>query len=92
MNMVGDLLLFCLDVCFWTIIVSVVMSWLIAFEVINIRNPQAANLVRLLDKITDPVYKPLRRYVPPIGGLDLTPIIVIFGIIILQNLVGRMFF
>lgn len=69
------------------ILLQVVISWLIVFEVINVRNEQAQNLISLLQKATDPVYKPLRKYVPPIGGIDITPIIVIFGISLLQRLV-----
>ncbi len=92
MQAIGGLLLFLLDVCFWIIIVQVVISWLIAFEVINIRNPQAANFVRLIDRITDPVFRPLRKVIPPVAGIDLTPIIVIFAIYLLKSLVASIFF
>lgn len=88
---IGQLLLFLLDVCFWIIIAQVVVSWLIAFEVINVRNAQAANLIRLMERITAPIYNPLRKYVPPVAGIDLTPIIVIFVIYLLKNLVIKMF-
>lgn len=89
---IGNLLLFLLDVCFWIIIVQVVLSWLITFEVINIRNPQAANFVRLIDKITAPIYTPLRKVIPPIAGIDITPIIIIFAIYLLKSLVASLFF
>ena len=92
MAFLGQLMILALDIYIWVIIASVVTSWLIAFEVIRVSNPQAANIVRLLGKLTDPVYKPIRKYVPPIAGLDLTPIIIIFGIYVLQNLIARMFF
>lgn len=92
MGAIGNLLLFLLDVCFWIIIVQVVLSWLITFEVINIRNQQAANFVRLIDRITAPIYTPLRKFVPPIAGIDLTPIIVIFAIMLLKSLVASVFF
>lgn len=87
MAMIGEILLLILEVFFWIIIAQVVVSWLIAFDVINIRNPQAANLVRLLNKATDWVFAPLRRFIPPIGGIDITPIVVIFGIYLLQHLI-----
>ena len=74
-----------LTIFYWIIIAQVIVSWLIAFEVINIRNPQARNLIELMHKITNPVYKPLRKYIPPIAGIDITPIIVIIGIIILRD-------
>ncbi len=92
MDLIANLLLFALEVYFWIIITSVVISWLIAFEVINTRNPQAANIVRMLEKATEPVYKPIRKVIPPLGGIDITPIIVIFGIYLARNLVVRLMY
>ncbi|MBI2234098.1 MAG: YggT family protein [Micavibrio aeruginosavorus] len=91
MSLIGSLLHFVLEVYFWIIIVQVAVSWLIAFGVINTGNPQARNLLGLLDKATEPVFKPLRKYVPPIGGIDITPIIIILGIFVLQNIIARVF-
>ena len=79
--LIGKILLLLLDVVFWVIIIQVILSWLVAFDVVNVRNPQAANLVRLFEKLTGPIYRPLRRYIPPIAGIDITPIIIIIGII-----------
>lgn len=87
MILIGKILLFALEVYFWIIIIQVVLSWLIAFEVINIKNPQAANFVRMLEKATEPVYRPLRKYIPAIGGIDITPIIVIFAIYLLKDII-----
>ena len=70
---------------------QVVLSWLIAFEVINVRNAQAQNLIQLLNRITDPVFKPLRKIIPAIAGIDITPIIIIFAISILQSFIARIF-
>lgn len=92
MYFIGKILMLFLDVCFWIIIIQAVLSWLVAFEVVNLRNPQAANFMRLLDKITDPVFKPLRKIIPPIAGIDITPIFVIVGIAILQRMVEYLFF
>lgn len=92
MAAIGSFLFFLLNVAFWIIIIQVVLSWLITFEVINIRNPQAANFVRLIDRITAPVFNPLRRLVPPIAGIDITPIIVIFAIYLLKSIVASVFF
>lgn len=92
MVLLGEICMLLLDICFWIIIVQVVLSWLITFEVINIRNPQAANFVRLVDRITAPVYKPLRKVIPPIAGIDITPIILIFAIYLLKSLVASIFF
>jgi len=88
----GQLLIFLLNVYFWIIVIQVALSWLIAFNVVNTSNPSARNFIDLLNKVTDPVFKPLRKYVPPIGGIDITPIVVIFGIFLLQRLVAGLFF
>lgn len=92
MSPIGQILLFLLNAYFYIIVIEVVVSWLLVFEVINVRNQQAQNLVRLLRKLTDPVMTPIRKYVPPIGGIDISPIIVIFLIFMLQNLIARVFF
>lgn len=75
----------------WVIILYVAVSWLIAFRVLDTRNPQARNLVALLNKVTDPVMRPVQKYVPPIAGIDLTPIIVLVGLQILDSLVWQVF-
>ena len=64
------------------------MSWLIALDIVKAGNDAAIRLMAFLKKATDPVYKPVQKYVPPIGGLDLTPLVVIIGI---QLVVGLMF-
>lgn len=87
MAMIGELLSLAIEIYIYIIIVQVAVSWLIAFEVINIENHQARNLVRLLERVTEPVYKPLRKYIPPIGGIDITPIIVILGLSLIQRYV-----
>ena len=61
----------------WAIIISAVMSWLVAFDVINLRNQFAYNVVRFLDAVTRPVLRPFQRIIPPLGGVDISPIIVI---------------
>jgi YggT family protein len=78
------------DIYIWIVIASAAVSWLIAFDVINVKNEQAANLVSLLNRLTEPVYKPIRKYIPPLGGVDVTPIVIIFLIIILRNIIIRL--
>ena len=72
------------DIYVFVIIAQVAVNWLMIFDVINTKNEQAQNLVKLLKKATDPVYKPLRKYIPPIGGIDITPIIVLLGLSIIR--------
>ena len=92
MAFIGKLLILALDVYSWIIIASVVISWLVAFEVVNVRNDQAANLIRLLDRATEKPYAFLRRYIPAIGGIDLSPIILLLGIYIAKEAVYSLFF
>ena len=61
----------------WVIIIAVVMSWLVAFGVVNTFNPFGRAVVRFLDAATEPVFRQVRRVIPPIGGLDLSPLIVL---------------
>ena len=91
MVLIGTILIYALKIFFWIIIMQVVLSWLIAFEVINVRNAQAQNLIQLLNRITDPVFKPLQKIIPAIAGIDITPIIIIFAISILQSFIARIF-
>ncbi len=86
MHMLINLLNLAINIYIVVIVIQVAVSWLIAFEVIDARNEQAQNLIGLLKKLTDPVYKPLQKYIPPIGGIDITPLIVIIILSILQNL------
>ena len=61
----------------YAIIVSAVMSWLVAFDVINLRNPFVANIARFLDAVTRPILRPVQRFIPALGGVDISPIIVL---------------
>ena len=74
-----------LTVLWWFIIAQAVMSWLIAFNVINTHNDFVAQLWMMLDRITEPLYRPFRRIMPDFGGLDLTPMVVLILIIILDG-------
>ena len=87
MSLIFYLISLAISIYILIIIIQVAVSWLISFEVINTENEAAKNLVNLLKKATDPVYKPIRKYVPPIGGIDLTPLIVIILLQLLEYVV-----
>jgi YggT family protein len=70
------------------IIAAVVMSWLVAFGVLNTYNPFARSLIRMLDALTEPVFRQVRRIIPPLGGLDLSPLIVLIALQALKMLVN----
>ncbi|MGH1375620.1 MAG: YggT family protein [Alphaproteobacteria bacterium] len=86
MYILFSLIAFCVHLYIFAIILQVAMSWLIAFEIVRAENEAAQNLTALLKKITDPVFIPIRKYVPPIGGIDITPLIVIIGLQILAGI------
>jgi YggT family protein len=69
------------------VLLAVVASWLIAFGVLNTRNDLARSLINFLDALTEPVFRRVRRIVPPIGGIDLSPMIVFIVLIAIQKLV-----
>jgi YggT family protein len=61
----------------WLIIANAIISWLMAFDVINMRNRTVYQIVTFLNRITAPILRPLRRFIPPLGGIDITPVILI---------------
>ncbi|MBL8641169.1 MAG: YggT family protein [Alphaproteobacteria bacterium] len=89
MIFLAELLSFLIKTYIFVIILHIGISWLIVFKVIDVNNPQARNLIALLQKATDPVMKPVQRYIPPIGGIDLTPVVVIIGLQILNSMVWK---
>lgn len=74
------------------IIISVVFSWLYAFNIVNPRNRFIAVIGKFLYQMTEPVYRPIRRLLPRTGSLDFSPLIVILAIYILQEIIGRMMY
>ena len=78
-----------LSLVWWVFLVMIIMSWLISFNVINTRNQFVAGLWRAINQITDPILRPIRRIIPPMGGLDLSPIEVFVIIFILQQLIAN---
>ena len=72
------------------VIVNAVLSWLIAFDVINTRNRMMNNVVRTLDALTDPLLRPIRRVLPNLGGIDISPIILLLLLQFLRLLVHRL--
>lgn len=70
----------------WVLVISVVASWLVAFNVINTRNRFVHIVIDVLTRLTEPVLAPIRRLLPNMGGLDLSPIILYFLLWFLQSL------
>lgn len=74
-----------LNLVWWVFLIMIIMSWLISFNVINTRNQFVAGVWRVVNAITEPILRPIRRIIPPMGGLDLSPIVVFVIIFFLQN-------
>jgi YggT family protein len=75
----------------YIVIAGAVMSWLIAFNVVNINNRFVYSFAQALNSLTEPVYRQIRKVIPTMGGLDLSPVIVIFGLIFLRDLMWEIF-
>ena len=80
---------YALDLYKWVIIVGAVMSWLVAFNVVNIRNDAVRSIWNTLTALTEPVLRPIRRYLPNMGGVDISPVIAIFIIILIQLYIDK---
>jgi YggT family protein len=84
---VVQLVLVVLDIFVWLLIASAIMSWLFAFGVVNARNQFVRMVGEFLYRITEPVLRPVRRVIPNIGGIDVSPIVVILLVFFLQTLI-----
>ena len=76
-----------LNILTWIIIIQAVLSWLVAFNVINTYNDFVRQLLYALDRITEPLYRPIRKVMPDFGALDLSPLVVLLLIYILRNII-----
>jgi YggT family protein len=92
MTSLYQILMLILDIAWLIIIVHVIMSWLINFQVLNLRQPLVASIWDGLNRLLEPVYGRVRRLLPQMGGLDLAPLLVLIAVyalrIILQNNAG----
>jgi YggT family protein len=74
-----------LQVVMWIIILQAILSWLVAFNVVNTHNSSVRSFLYALDRLTEPMYRPIRKILPDFGGLDFSPMVVLLLIIILKN-------
>jgi YggT family protein len=87
MRAVLEIILLILDLYVWLLIASAILSWLIAFNVVNTRNALVAGIAEFLYRITEPLLAPIRSFMPNFGGLDISPIILILIIYLIQKLI-----
>lgn len=92
MQSLFQILMLILDVVWFIIIAHVIMSWLINFQVLNYRQPLVGQIWEGLSRLLEPIYGPIRRILPTMGGLDLAPLVALIGVyalrIILANNAG----
>ena len=83
-----DIIDMILQLLVWIIIVQVILSWLVAFNVINTSSNFVRTVLDGLDRLTAPLYRPIRKIMPDFGGIDFSPIVLILAIQIVRRLVG----
>jgi YggT family protein len=85
------LILTIIDVYFWIILATVILSWLVAFNVVNRTNPYVRQIGYALQRLTEPLLKPIRRLLPDLGGIDISPIVLLIGLQFFGMLVAWVF-
>jgi len=83
------IILVVLDIYIWLLIAAAVLSWLIAFNVINTRNQFVAMVGDFLYRVTEPVLRPIRNMLPSLGGIDISPVVLILIIILIKDIIVR---
>ncbi|EFO32718.1 yggt family protein [Roseibium sp. TrichSKD4] len=89
MRAVLDVVLLVLNLYVYVIIASAIFSWLYAFNIINSSNQIISTIGQTLYNLTEPALRPIRRVMPNLGGIDLSPIVLLLGIFFLQNVIIR---
>ncbi len=81
-----------IEIYTWIVIASAIMSWLVAFGVVNTRNQVIRFVVDFLYRVTEPVLRPIRRILPNLGGIDISPVILLLGLFFLRSLLAEYVF
>jgi YggT family protein len=87
MRAILDVILIVLDLYVWLLIAAAVLSWLVAFNVVNSRNQFVAMVGDFLYRITEPVLRPIRNMLPSLGGIDISPVVLILIIILIKSII-----
>jgi YggT family protein len=90
LSLIGILMML-LDVVWWVIIIQFVLSLLLVFNVINTSNDFIRNLYGALEKMTEPLYRPIRRLLPDMGGIDFSPMVVVLLLMVLDRLLAGVY-
>jgi YggT family protein len=88
MRAILDVILIVLELYVWLLIAAAILSWLVAFNVVNARNQFVAMIGDFLYRVTEPVLRPIRSMLPSLGGIDLSPVVVILIIILIEKIIA----
>ena len=80
MQAIGEILMVLLSVAWWVLIVHIIIGWLVAFNVLNMRQPVVAQIYFGLNRLLEPLYSRIRQFLPDMGGLDLAPLVALLGV------------
>ena len=80
-----------ISIYLWVIIINAILSWLVAFNILNTQNRFVFSILDTTYKLTDPVLNKIRRFVPAFGSIDISPVILILGLIFFRNIVFEFF-
>lgn len=87
MRILLDVILMLLNLYWWVVIIMIIMSWLFAFNVINGANQFVATIWRIVNGLTEPVLRPIRRVMPNLSGIDISPLVLFIGIYVVQRII-----
>ncbi|MCT8972329.1 YggT family protein [Microbaculum marinisediminis] len=87
MRAILDVILIALQLYVWIVIISAIFSWLIAFNVVNTRNQFVSMVGEALWRLTEPALRPIRRFMPNLGGIDISPVILLLLIFLIQRII-----
>ena len=87
-----EIIMVAINLYIWLVIISAVLSWLVAFNVVNTRNRFVFMVGDFLYRITEPALRPIRKIVPSFGGVDITPIVLILGLLFVQRVLAEVLF
>lgn len=87
MRAILDVVLIVLNLYTWVVILGAILSWLVAFGVVNMRNDLVRSAWNLFLALTEPLLRPIRNVLPSTGGLDLSPIVLLLGIMLIERII-----
>lgn len=84
MTSLFQIIMLLLNIVYFIVIAHVIMSWLINFQVLNLRQPLVAQIWEGLNRLLEPIYSRVRQIIPPMGGIDLAPLVVLIGVAVIR--------